>query len=454
VGTILQRFAKFFADVNYEELPQETVHQAKLLTIDLLGVSIAGLRMDFPSIMIDYLKGLGGIEEATLLGAGRKVPAIHAALGNGVCGHALDMDDGYRFGGVHTGVALIPAAVAFAEARQSDGRTLLKSIVLGFEIVNRLSKAMNPSHLNRGFHTTGTLGVFGAATACGVIAGLTEPELVSALGIAGLQGAGLLEVLHDGAMVKPIHPGKACMAGILSVELAKRGSRGPATVLEGPKGVFKAMTDAVSAEALFEDFGRHFLINDQYVKFHAACRHIHPVIDGVLSLMGEKQLRFDDIAAIDIATYPVAISFCGGNPFPLTAEAAKFSLCYSTAMAAYFGDVHEHRYCQAVIENPEIGRLASNVSIKTEEKWARLYPDRRGATVTMQTRIGKFYTVEVPLAKGEPENRGSQSEIVSKFRRNAGGISDGIVGTLLETLLSLEKRNVSHLSEILRHIIL
>ena len=123
-------------------------------------------------------------------------------------------------------------------------------------------------------------------------------------------------------------------------------------------------------------------------------------------------------------------------------------------MAAYFGDVHEHRYCQAVIENPEIRRLASNVSIKTEEKWARIYPDRRGATVTMQTRNGEFYTVEVPLAKGEPENRGSQSEIVSKFRRNAGGISDGIVGALLETLLSLEKRNVSHLSEILRHIIL
>jgi len=91
------------------------------------------------------------------------VPAIHAALGNGVAAHALDMDDGFRYGGVHAGVAVIPAALALAESLQLSGKQLILSIVCGYEIVNRISKAMNPSHLGRGFHTTGTIGVLGAS---------------------------------------------------------------------------------------------------------------------------------------------------------------------------------------------------------------------------------------------------------------------------------------------------
>lgn len=450
--TILQHFGNFISPVKYMDLPVDVIHQAKLLTVDLLGVSIAGLKMDFPRMMVDYLTSLGGVKEATLLGSRGKVPAMHAALGNGSCGHALDMDDGYRFGGVHTGVAVIPAALAYAEANKCNGQSFLLAVVMGFEIVNRLSKAMNPSHLNRGFHTTGTLGVFGAAAACGVIAGLKKKEMVSALAMAGLQGAGLLEILNDGAMVKPIHPGKAGMAGILSVELAKRGAKGPVTVLEGNKGLFKAMADEVKLNDLFKDLGKHFYINDQYVKFHAACRHTHPAIDGILAVMREQALKFEDIDAIDLVTYPVAISFCGEQGLPRTAEAAKFSLPYSSAIAAYFGDASEGRYVPSVVLNKKIRRLASRISAGSDEKWQKAYPQKRGATVTVKTTKGGAYTVEVPLAKGEPENRASQEEIESKYYKNAGWIDKRIADALLERTLSLEKTDMEDLTKILRRI--
>ncbi|MFH2076811.1 MAG: MmgE/PrpD family protein [Pseudomonadota bacterium] len=450
--TILQHFSNYISRVKYEDLPADVIHQVKLLTVDLLGVSIAGLKMDFPRMMVDYLTSLGGVKEATLLGSCGKVPAMHAALGNGSCGHALDMDDGYRFGGVHTGVAVIPAALAYAEANKRDGRSFLLAVAMGFEILNRLSKAMNPSHLNRGFHTTGTLGVFGAAAACGVIAGLKEKEMVSALAMAGLQGAGLLEILNDGAMVKPIHPGKAGMAGILSVELAKRGAKGPVTVLEGNKGLFKAMADEVKLDDLFKDLGKHFYINDQYVKFHAACRHTHPAIDGILAVMREQSLKFEDIDAIDLATYPVAISFCGEQGLPRTAEAAKFSLPYSSAIAAYFGDASEGRYVPSVVSNKKIRGLASRISAGSDEKWQKAYPQKRGATVTVKTTKRGAYTVEVPLAKGEPENRASQEEIESKYYQNAGWIEKRIADALLERTLSLEKTDMADLTRILRRI--
>jgi 2-methylcitrate dehydratase PrpD len=145
--TILQTFADYFCAGQFEQIPPEVVHKSKLLMIDLVGVAIAGLKMDFPKMMIEYLADLQGKPEATLFGSTAKVPALHAALGNGVSGHALDMDDGYRFGGVHAGVAVIPAALAYAEANKASGQSLLLSVIMGYEIVNRISKAMNPSHL-------------------------------------------------------------------------------------------------------------------------------------------------------------------------------------------------------------------------------------------------------------------------------------------------------------------
>lgn len=448
--TVSQRFSSYFNNTTYEDLPAEVVEQAKILSVDLMGVSIAGLRKDLPQQVIAYLTKLGGLRESTLLGVKKKVPALFAAFGNGVSGHALDMDDGYRFGGVHTGVALIPAALACAEVYKRNGKSLLLAIVLGFEIVNRLSKAVNPSHLNRGFHTTGTIGVFGAAAACGVIAGLSDIEMVSALGMAGLQGAGLLEILNDGAMVKPIHPGKACMAGILSVELAKKGARGPATILEGKDGFFKAMADKVEVDELFKDLGERYSICDQYVKLHAACRHTHPAIDGLLAAMNKNALKFENIETIHIVTYPVAINFCGKNPIPQTAEAAKFSLPYSAAMAAYFGDLREDRFTQAVIINRDIQALAARISIQSDAKWGRVYPEKRGATIVIKTKTGNEHIVEVPVPKGEPENCASVEDIVSKFRQNASWIGEKLLDELLEVLFALDKRQVTDLTKVLR----
>ncbi len=445
--TIIQQFADYFCGMTYEDLPEEVVRQSKMLTIDLIGVSIAGIKMDFPRMMIDYLGGLEGVSQATMFGAPHKVPAIHAALANGVSAHALDMDDGFRFGGVHAGVAVIPAALAFCESRNLDGKDFLLAITMGYEIINRISKAMNPSHLNRGFHTTGTIGVLGAAAACGVLAGLNSEQMASALGIAALQGAGLLEILNDGAMVKPVHPGKAAMAGILSVELALRGAKGPMTALEGEKGLFKAMADSVSTEHLFDGLGSDFYIMGQYIKFHAACRHIHPTIDGVLSVMREHRLAFQDLDTVDVTTYPVAVSFCGTSTLPDTAEGAKFSLAFSVAMAAYFGDAGEHRYSQDVVTNEAIRTLAHRVTARTDARWEQAYPRERGAAITIRSKKGESFFVEVPLPKGEPEHPATDEDFILKFQQNTAGQSPVDIEALLVMIRSLEQHTIKDLAQ-------
>ncbi|MCM0035774.1 MAG: MmgE/PrpD family protein [Burkholderiaceae bacterium] len=447
--TILESFAEYFSNARFEQLPPEVVQKAKLLIVDYLGVSIAGLKMDFPRMTIDYLQSLEGVEQATLMGSARKVPAIHAALGNGVAGHALDMDDGFRYGGVHAGVAVIPAALALAESLKLDGKQLILSIVCGYEIVNRIAKAMNPSHLGRGFHTTGTLGVLGAAAACGVLAKLNASQMASALGMATLQGAGLLEILNDGAMVKPLHPGKAAMAGVLSIELAKRGATGPLTALEGEKGMFKAMADSVNTDGLLDGLGSDFFIMGQYIKFHAACRHIHPAIDGLLDIMRKEHLSYQDIDALNITTYPVAISFCGTSTAPETAEAAKFSLASSCAMAAFYGDAGEERYSVETVQNREIQQLATRVTSSANARWADAYPRERGADIALHTTSGKKFLTQVPLSKGEPENPASDEDFIRKFTQNTLAQPDSLRSQILEMSLALDSHEVSSLTALL-----
>lgn len=452
MNTTLDTFADFFHGTGYEDIPAPVIHRARWLMLDLMGVTVGGLRMTMPRVLGEYLAGLGGKAEAALIGHGIRVPAIHAALGNGSYGHALDMDDGYRYGGVHSGVATIPAAMAMAEARGSSGRELLRAIVLGYEIINRLSRAMNPSHLGRGFHTTGTLGALGAAAACAVLCELDRNGIRNALGLAALQGAGLLEVLHAGAMAKPIHPGKAAMAGVLSAEMAARGVEGPASALDGQKGLFRAMADQVDHARIFDGLGQEWTLLDQYIKFHAACRHIHPAIDALLNLQSAHGLHIDDIDSFHVNTYPVAISFCGTEGAQDTAEGAKFSLPSSLALAARFGDAGEERFAPQVLQDEAVSALAPRVTWSTSSRWADAYPRERGATLTVHMKNGRRFDETVVLPKGEPENPASEADLLGKFQRNTASLSTSLRDELSETLLVLDQVPIDRLSQCLQRV--
>jgi 2-methylcitrate dehydratase PrpD len=236
------------------------------------------------------------------------------------------------------------------------------------------------------------------------------------------------------------------------VDLAKRGAKGPITALEGEKGLFKAMADEIHLETLFEALGKHFYLADQYIKLHAACRHIHPAADGVLAVMKDNNLAFADIESVDVATYPVAVSFCGATEMPDTAEGAKFSIKYSVAMAAYYGDVGEDRYVPSVVANTDIQGLASRITSRLDDSWAKAYPSQRGASMVITSKAGAVHKIDVPLAKGEPENPASDEDIIAKFRHNAEGQDPKLVEAILSLLLSFENHSVSELAALMRQL--
>ncbi len=450
--TIAEQYAAFCRATRFEVLPSPVVHQAKRLILDLVGVALGGYKMmEFPATVVDYFVDLGGRPEATIIHAKTKVPAINAALANAACAHALDMDDGHRFGALHPGTVVIPAALAAAELAEASTGQFIAGVVAGYEIMIRIGMATNPSSLNRGFHTTGQAGTFGAAAACSCILGLSEQETVGALSLAGLQSAGLLQVNHDpiGAKAKPLNPARAASSGLLAASLARKGVQGPAAIFEGEDGYLQACADDVNSELLTGGLGSTYEILNVYNKFYAACRHTHGPIDAAISLRRHGWTNVDEIEKVIVKTYPAAIRLAGIIR-PSTASAARFSIPFSVALGLSCGDAGADKYTDQNVHDESIQRLADRVVLEQDDKWTSLYPNKRGATLTITDDTGRTETVEVDLARGEPENQATWKDLYDKFLSNAKLlVTEDDAEKLGDIIADLEKRSINDLTALI-----
>ena len=437
MATIATRLASHITRVGYGDLDATICEQTKKLVLDLLGVALAGFQlMEFPRQMVAHLTTVAGCAQASLIAGGTKIPAANAAMANAVCAHALDMDDGHRFGGLHPGTAVIPAALAAAELTGCSGREFIAAVVAGYEIMIRVGRAVSPDAIKRGFHLTGIAGTFGAAAAAGKISGLSPDTLAGALGMAGLQSAGLLQVNHDaeGAKLKPLNPGRAAGAGVMAVQLAQAGARGPKRIFEGRHGFLKAFTETADPESLTRDLDRTPAISGAYVKLYAACRHCHAPMEAAREALAQSGRPLADIERIKVETYPLAIEIAG-NGAPGSPSAARFSIAYCVA--------------QLLIKrraDPEIQALAAKVRVTSGHKWAGRYPDQRGATATLLVKDGRSWSAQVRFPSGEPENPASWATLEHKFFTNATTLIPAAKAKQLATVvMDLENRSIADL---------
>jgi 2-methylcitrate dehydratase PrpD len=452
VETISSIYADFLVRTRFDDLSAEVVQQAKKLILDLIGVSLAGYKsMVFPKMVVGYVLELGGKPEATVIQGKKKIPAVHAALANASCAHALDMDDGHRFAASHPGAVIIPAAIAAAELTGADTKSLIAGVVVGYDVMVRIGKAINPSSLNRGFHITGITGTFGAAAAVANIIGLSREKIIAALGMAGLQSAGLIRVNHEeeGSMVKPITPARAALSGLLSCILAKKGASGPLRIFEGEDGFLNAFADEVKMNILTQNLGLDYEICDVYLKLYSACRHAHAPIDAAFEAFRKSDCKIGEIDKIIVETYPAAVRLAG-IPHATTPSAGRFSIPFSVALALVKKGAGADKYSEENIRDERIQRLSKKVELSVGDKWAKLYPNKRGATVRIIGSQNREWSAEVELAKGEPENPASCEEVYQKFYDNVTLlISEGDAKKLSEIIMNLENFTVEALTKFL-----
>jgi len=448
IANVLSEYA---VNLNYNDLPKAVVKQAKKSLLDTIGVTLAGSRSEVGKTFILLVKQWGGIKEATIFGDGTKVPSPNAALVNGAMGHIHELDDGHRFAFGHPGVTSIPSAIAIAEKVSAGGKELITATVLGYEIFIRIAKTINPSHRDRGFHTTGTCGTFGAAAAVGKILGLSQEGMLNALGIAAVQAAGLMEVMRGESRIKPLNAGRAAHNGILAALLAERGITAPRTIFEGENGFFKAYADNYNVNEIYESLGEDYKIGEIYIKRYAACRNIHPAIDCILYLIKENKISPEEVDKIIVKTYSTAYKLTGTDYEPKTESTAKFSTPYCIAAAITYGKLGLEEFTPDKIVDKRLLRLARKVKVEVDPTFEELVPEKRGASVEISTKKGDKYVWTVENPKGEPEIPISNEELQEKFKNLASPIlDDNRVYDIITTVDRLEKvKDINNFTEYL-----
>jgi 2-methylcitrate dehydratase PrpD len=435
--TLVSTFAAFVADTQFGDLPNNVVRKAREALLDYLGVAIHGaIAGELSPVIFEMVEEMGSKPSCLVVGSGLRADAALAALANGVASHSIELDDGHRHGTSHPAVAIMPAAMAAAEETKAEFPDLIRAIVLGYEVMLRTATAINPSHLARGFHSTGTCGPLGAGAAAACLYGLDLEGITHAISISGLQGAGFQEMLYSNPMIKPVQPGKAAMAGILSARMAAKGARGPLSLFEGSYGFFKGMTDHVNDDALTAGLGHDFEIIRTYTKMYPTCRHAHCPMDLAAALRNELPGDMELVSEILVETYDFSIREVGQIWHPTSRDEAMFSLPFAVAAILLKGRFTMVELGDDALNDEATHRLADKVKIVRSKEMDALYPEERGARMRITLRDGASFRAERSTARGEPESPVSTQELKEKFSSLASVyLSEGEVESLCESVL-------------------
>lgn len=456
MATAAEQFAQFVVDTQFENVPRPIIEESKDRVLDLIGVLLPAYdRETAAKVIVRYARGLGGPEESTILGVGGKVPAVHAALANGVMGHCLELDDDHNIMIGHPGVPTIPACIAVAERERVSGKDFLLSVVLGYEGVIRTAMAVisgvNHFH-HRGFHSTGACGVFGSAAAAAKLLGLNTHQTATALGLAAGFSSGLLEGILSGAWTKRMNAGWAAHSGIAAATLAQEGFNSPMNMFEGSNGWYSAyaLEGNYDLSQITDDLGtRYEIINTAY-KPYACCRYCHGPIDAAWGAMKEYNLSREQIeqnvVSIEVRTVREAVRICS-NPKetkmrPVTDVDAQFSIYYAVAVALLYGEPGTTLldfWSEDMRQDARVLDLASKIKVDQDPELEKLYPKYIPASINIKMKDGKEYFYQVKTPKGDPEWQLTRDELKVRFQDLAGRVFDSAhVERIYDAVYALE----------------
>lgn len=449
---VTEILAQFLAETDFGDLPAEAISHAKRCMLDFLGVSIAGSIMEDSKILANFVRDLGGAQEATVIGYPFKVPCPSAGLVNGAMGHALQMDDTEWASIAHLGTVVIPAALAVGEKEGADGKELLTAIVLGYEGAIRIGAAVNPSHNSRGFSPNGTIGVFGAAIAAAKILHLGKDRMTDTIGSAAMQSSGLEEFCYDGSMSSILNTGHAAQAGIMSALLAQRGFTGSPAILEGRSGFCRAYSDRYEVSNIIAGLGNRYPIVDVWFKRYPTCAYANAALDVILDLIARHDIGEGDVKEVRIKTYAV-VEKTINNPEPPNVLAAMLSLPYSAAVAIVEKKVTPREFTEEKLRDQKVSAVMRKVRlVVADEELNEFAVGRgRGAIVEIICQDGSRYEGRVKAPKGDTANPFTEEELLRKFETLASPMLDTAeINHIAKVVKSLEQFNdISNLTDLL-----
>ena len=390
-------------------------HEAHRTFLNWFGCAVGAARHESVEAALGAVQVLEPSAQASVLGRSERVDIASAALLNGISSHTFDFDDTHLKTIIHPAGPVASALLALAELTGASGRELIDALVIGIDVSCRLGNTVYPDHYDRGWHITGTTGMFGAAAGCARLLGLNVEQTMMALGIAASQPIGLRE--QFGTMTKPFHPGAAARAGLMAALMAQRGFTASLKAIEAPRGWAQVVSTKYDWSEVTDALGQRFEISFNSYKPFACGIVIHPSIDACVQLR-ERGVRAEDVERIELKVHSLVLELTGKKE-PADGLQGKFSVYHGCAAGLIFGRAAEAEFDDEIVNRGDVVALRRKVVATVDDQI-----DEASVDVTAVMKDGRREHVFVTHAIGSIENPMTDAMLEAKFQ----GLADGVLG--------------------------
>lgn len=438
-----------------KSVPHDVIQQALVHIIDGFAVMLAGARRNCSQRLVEVLRERHSVGESTFIGFPVKGYSADAALVNGTSGHADDFDDTQlstapdRIYGLltHPTVPVLAAALALGEREAVSGRDVLTAFIRGFEVECKLAEAIRPDHYRQGFHTTGTIGAFGACAAASQLLHLEETMLRYALGITASLSSGIR--VNFGTMTKPLHAGMAAFNGVTACLLAQRGFSADQAALDGEWGFMQVFGGGWEEERIISKVGNPYALTTPgaSIKIYPCGSLGQPTMDALLQIVHEEDLHAHEVQEIRVRAGPNIIA-----PLrymrPSNELEAKFSLQFGLACILVRRRAGLAEYTSNVVHDPMIRETMSKVKTILDTDIASMGVEKMRSILEVELHNHRVITRFIDSVRGTPEQPLQKHELYQKFCECATyTLSESRTNTVFDLIRNFE--NLSEIREVL-----
>lgn len=408
-----ETLASYAASLSYSDLTPEAIHQTKCRVLDSLGCAMGGYLSE-PGKIVRRLAGMyASTLPARVLGSGQLTSPDMAAFANTVMVRYLDCNDTYTQVGSGHPSDMIPAVLALADPRHTPGDAVILGIVAAYEMFGALADLIP---IREKGWDQGAFVVIGSAVGAGKILGLTQEHMAHAISLAITPNIPTRQTrAGELAMWKGCATAAAARNGVFAALLAAEGMTGPYEPFEGRHGVWEQVTGPFQLQPL-GGAGKPFTVEASNLKFFPSEYHSQAPLWTALEI--RKQIKPEDIEAINVHTYWLAYSEIGSEPEkwdPQTRETADHSLAYLLAVALQDGSVTPATFTLERIRDPSLRPLMHKITIRENPEFTRQYPEALRSDIEVVTTSGERRVEQVSYPKGHRHNPMNDSEVVDKF---------------------------------------
>ena len=396
--------------VNYIEQTDVTNRE------DLLSVA----RIAF----LDYLASLAPAETeqavqnlARFIGTnGENVSKADKALYYGFASHYLDFDDAQANLAGHFSTVLYSALLAVLEPYDT-WHDFLRAYIIGAELEGIIGSLINPAHRTQGWHSTGTVGVIGAAAAIGALRGLHGESLAQLLSLAATQSVGMF--FQSGTDGKPLHAGLAARNGVWAYELLQHTSLKTSTKPFDPeRGWFKTIGNITVTS---NDIAGRWLASGQLID-PGLWMKVHPYCSAAICgaeaaeivahrLYTSDLFLWDEIDRVTVH-FPPSADVALRYTSPTTGREGQFSIEYIVYQVLAYGVVQDELFKIDSIDQSVRDYMSR---IERVYDMPKVSQTERITKVTVTLKNGDTFTETVNNPKGSPKNPLTMEDIRIKL---------------------------------------